>query len=104
MPFVDVTDIVMNDEAKELEAAFNHDPKVRASIDQFENECRLRRELADARKQKNMTQTQIQEITGLTQQVISRIETNTDISPSLKNLMIYANAIGYELTLQPKSV
>jgi DNA-binding XRE family transcriptional regulator len=103
MPTVDVTEIVMNDEAKELELAYSNDPKVKAAIDQFANECRLRRELADARKRKNMTQMQIRELTGLTQQVISRIETNTDISPSLKNLMVYANAIGYELTLQPKA-
>ena len=102
MPFVDVTDIVMNEEVKELEQAYNDNPKVKAAIDQFSNEYRLRRELADARKQKNITQAQIQELTGLTQQAISRIETNTDISPSLKNLMIYANAIGYELSLQPK--
>jgi len=103
MPSVDVTEIIMNDEAKELEYAYINDPKVRAAIDQFDNECRLRRELAEARKQKKVTQVQIRELTGLTQQVISRIETNSDISPSLKNLMIYANAIGYELTLQPKT-
>jgi DNA-binding XRE family transcriptional regulator len=102
MPFIEVTEIIMNEEAKELESAYNSDIKVKAVIDQFDNECRLRRELAEARKQKNMTQVQIRELTGLTQQAISRIETNTDISPSLKNLMIYANAIGYELTLQPK--
>jgi transcriptional regulator with XRE-family HTH domain len=53
---------------------------------------------------KYLTQNQIKESTGLTQQVISRIESNTDISPSLKNLMIYANALGYELTLQPKEL
>ena len=76
---------------------------MRSAINQFNNECKLRRELAEARKQRNMTQAQIQELTGLTQQVISRIETNTDISPSLKNLIIYANAIGYELSLQPKT-
>ena len=103
MPSVDVTEIIMNDEAEELKNAYSSDPKVRAAIDQFDNECRLRRELAEARKQKSITQVQIRELTGLTQQVISRIETNTDISPSLKNLMIYANAIGYELTLQPKT-
>ena len=94
----------MNEEAKELEEAYNSNPKVKVAIDQFNAECRLRRELADARKQKNITQVQIQELTGLTQQMISRIEANTEISPSLKNLMIYANAIGYELTLQPKDV
>jgi len=103
MPFIDVTDIVMNDEAKELKEAYNDDPRVKAVIDQFENECRLRRELAEARKKKKITQLQLQRETGLTQQVISRIETNKDISPSLKNLMIYANAIGYELTFQPKT-
>ena len=102
MPSLDVTEIIMNDEAKELEAAYSTDPKVKAAIDQFDNECKLRRELSEARKQKNMTQVQIRNLTGLTQQVISRIETNTDISPSLKNLMIYANAMGYELTFQPK--
>lgn len=102
MPFVDVTDIVLNDEAKELEDAYNSNLKVRAAIDQFDAECRLRRELVKARKQRNLTQKQIKESTGLTQQVISRIESNTDISPSLKNLMMYANALGYELALQPK--
>ena len=102
MPFFDVTDIVVNEEAKELREAYKNNPKVKAAIDQFEAECKLRRELSEARKIKNMTQAQIQEITGLTQQVISRIESNTEISPSLKNLMIYAGAIDYELTLQPK--
>ena len=102
MPSVDVTEIVLSDEAKELEFAYKNDPKVRAAIDQFDNECRLRRELAEARRQENMTQVQLSELTGLTQQIISRIETNTEISPSLKNLMIYVNAIGYELTLKPK--
>ena len=102
MPSVDVTDIIFNEEAKELENAYNNDPKVKSAIDQFEAECKLRRELTEARKQKQLTQKQIKESTGLTQQVISRIESNTDISPSLNNLMIYANALDYELTLQPK--
>ena len=103
MPSIDVTDIVLGEEAKELEDAYNSDPKVKAAIDQFDAECRLRRKLIEARKKNNLTQMQIKESTGLTQQVISRIESNTDISPSLKNLMIYANALGYELTLQPKT-
>ena len=104
MPFVDVTEIVLTEEAVEMEAAYNSDPKVRAAIDQFDAECKLRKKLVDARKQNSLTQLQIKEATGLTQQVISRIETNTEISPSLKNLMIYANALGYELTLQPKEL
>ena len=104
MPTVDVTDIILGEEARELEDAYNNDPSVRAAIDQFEAECKLRRELKQARRQKNLTQKQIKEVTGLTQQIISRIESNTEISPSLKNLMIYANALDYELTLQPKKI
>jgi len=104
MPTVEVTETVLNEEARELEEAYKIDPKVKAAIDQFESECRLRRELVEARKSNNLTQNQIKESTGLTQQVISRIESNTEISPSLKNLMIYANALGYELTLQPKEL
>jgi len=104
MPLVDVTDIVLNDEANELNEAYNNNPKVKAAIDQFDAECKLRKKLSEARKQNNLTQKQLKECTGLTQQVISRIETNTEISPSLKNLMIYVNALGYELILQPKEL
>jgi len=102
MPSIDVTDEVMGADLCELENAYRLDPKVKSELDQFDAECKLRRELATARKQNKMTQMQIKEVTGLTQQVISRIESNTSISPSLKNLMIYADALGYELTFQPK--
>ena len=102
MPFADVTDIVLNEEAKELEEAYNNNPKVKLAIDQFEAECKLRKELAEARRQTSMSQTQLTEITGLTQQTISRIETNSEISPSLKILLKYVTAIGYELKLVKK--
>jgi len=54
------------------------------------------------RKRQSITQSELKERTGLTQQVISRIEKDHEISPSLRNLIKYVNAIGYELTLQPK--
>ena len=102
MPFVDVTNIVLNEEAKELEEAYNNNPEVKLAIDQFETECKLRRELAEARRQNNISQTQLTEITGLTQQTISRIEANSEISPSLKIFLRYITAIGYELKLVKK--
>jgi len=102
MPFADVTDIVLNEEAKELEEAYNNNPKVKLAIDQFDAECKLRKELADARRNNNISQAQLTEITGLTQQTISRIEKNSDISPSLKILLKYITAIGYELKLVKK--
>lgn len=102
MPFKNVTDIVLNEEAEELAHICETNPEAKAAIDLFEAECKLRRELAEARKTKNVTQSELKAISGLTQQAISRIEANTEISPSLKNLIKYVNAIGYEITLQPK--
>jgi DNA-binding XRE family transcriptional regulator len=102
MPFVDVTDIVLNEEVKELEEAYKNNPKVKLAIDQFEAECKLRGALAEARRENNISQAKLKELTGLTQQTISRIETNSEISPSLKILLKYVNAIGYELKLVKK--
>jgi DNA-binding XRE family transcriptional regulator len=102
MPFVDVTDIILNEEAKELEELTRTDPKAKAAYEQFRAECKLRRELAEARTKELITQAELQAMTGLTQQTISRIEKNGEISPSLRNLIKYAGALGYELTLTPK--
>ena len=102
MPMVNVTEIVLNEEARELAEILKTNPQAREEYEQFEAECKLRRELASARKNQNMTQGQLKERTGLTQQAISRIEKGHDISPSLRNLIKYVNAIGYELTLQQK--
>ena len=102
MPFIDVTDIVLTEEKAQLDRDYQTDPKVKTAIDQFEAECKLRKELSKARRDNNISQSQLTEITGLTQQVISRIETNSEISPSLKNLLKYITAIGYELKLVKK--
>jgi DNA-binding XRE family transcriptional regulator len=102
MPFVDVTDIVLNEEKAQLDYDYENNPKVKRAIDQFEAECKLRREIAEARRNNNISQAKLKELTGLTQQTISRIETNSDISPSLKILLKYVNAIGYDLKLVKK--
>ena len=103
MPFIDVTDIILTEEAKELEELLKTS-ECRAVHEQFEAEYKLRHELIEARKKKALTQAQLKEKTGLTQQTISRIEKNRDVSPSMRNLIKYANALDYELTLVPKEV
>jgi DNA-binding XRE family transcriptional regulator len=101
MPMVNVTDTILTEEAEELKELLK-DPKCQRAKEQFEAECKLRRDLIEARKQESVTQAELQERTGLTQQTISRIEKNNDISPSLRNLIKYVGALGYELTLVPK--
>jgi len=102
MPFIDVTEKILNEEAKELQEILAKNPEARIACEQFESECKLRRELMEARRKETLTQAEIQALTGLTQQTISRIEKNHEISPSLRNLIKYAGALGYELTLAPK--
>ena len=102
MPFVDVSDIVLTEEKAQLDKDYDSDPKIRLAIDQFEAECKLRKELAEARRNNRISQKKLKDLTGLTQQTISRIETNSEISPSLKILLKYITAIGYELKLVKK--
>ena len=103
MPFVDVTAEVL-EEGKKLEALAQTDAETRAVIEEFDNECELRYMLKQVRKNQNISQEELERITGIPQRTINRIETNFEINTSLKNLIKYVNAIGYELTIQPKQV
>ena len=102
MPFVDVTDIVINEEAKEVEEAMRTDPKVREAIEKFDRECEFRAKLLDARKASGLTQVQLEEISGLKQQAISRIEKAGSNAPSISTVIKYLSSIGYKLDIVPK--
>ena len=71
---------------------------------EFEREYAFRQKLAEARRANNITQQEIQNITGLPQQSISRIEKGMaqKQSPTLRTLLKYIDAIGYELTITKK--
>ena len=72
-------------------------------FDAEQKEFEFRVKLARVRKEKNFTQNNIKEVTGLTQQAISRIEKGTnERSPTLKTLIRYIDALGYELTITRK--
>ena len=87
MPFKNVTYTVLSDEVKEMEEILKNSPEAREAHEQFEAEYKLRSVLVNARKKQNITQAELKERIGVTQQVISHIETNNEISPSLKTLL-----------------
>ena len=100
MPFKQVDPA---EELKELNALLDSDPELKRKFDADQKEFEFRLQLARARKEKNITQNNIKSATGLTQQAISRIEQGAnDRSPTLRTLIRYVEAIGYELTLMPK--
>lgn len=97
MPFMQVDP---TEELKELNELLNSDSEIKRKFDTEQKEFEFRLKLAKARKEKDFTQNRIKEATGLTQQAISRIEKGTaDRSPTLRTLIRYCDAIGYELTL-----
>ena len=110
MPFMKVDPV---QEAKELQDCFIDDPDVKEMFRQYElahlaaerlqqEEIRLRNDLTDTRRRNNITQKELEMASGLSQQAISRIEVGKDVSPSLKSIIRYVDAIGYHLILEPK--
>lgn len=57
--------------------------------------------LTSLRASQHISQKELAESTGLTQQAISRIENGT-YAPSLKNLVLIAGALGYDIVLKKK--
>lgn len=63
-----------------------------------EKERQLIHEITSLRKEQNISQNKLAELTGNKQQAISRIEKN-EHSPSLKLFCNMANALGYDIKL-----
>lgn len=66
-----------------------------------ENEKDLVNELIEIRKKENISQAELAEMTGNSQQAISRFEKKLH-SPSLKLFFSIVNALGYELQIVKK--
>jgi len=72
-------------------------PELKAFSEEWEKEYQIRKQLRMAREESGINQKVLGMLSGLDQRAISRVETNTEISPSLKTIIKYLNAIGYEL-------
>ena len=66
------------------------------SIDVKRAEINLIKNLKDFRKRKGMSQKEISEISGLTQQMVSRIETYGN-KPTLRNFLRYLLALDIDI-------
>ena len=103
MPFEKVDRIA---EAVELQELFKDDPEAKEMFKQYElahrenerleqEETELRNRLINFRKQKNITQKELEARTGLTQQAISRFETMG--GGSIKTILKYAEGLDCQL-------
>ena len=108
MPFIKVDPIA---EATELQEMFKDDPEMKELFRQYElahkkaakmlrEELELRDSLVEMRKQKNITQKELEARTGMTQQAISRFEKGN--GANFSTILKYADAIDCKLILQNK--
>ncbi|RHK42265.1 XRE family transcriptional regulator [Lachnospira eligens] len=95
MPFVEIN--VKNEIEKQRET----DPKLKKAWDESRAEYRLIGEMISLRKQENVTQKELAELTGNKQQVISRIERKESI-PTIRAFSHILDALGYELQIVKK--
>ena len=74
------------------------DEEFRKEYESLEAEFQIIREIISARKDKNITQEELSDLTGITQGDISKIE-NGNANPSLKTLKKLASAFGKKLVV-----
>lgn len=72
------------------------------TTENFISDKLTRMQLSSLRKSKGLTQKDIQESTGLSLTCISNIESGEGTSPTLKSIVKYLDAIGYEMTFKKK--
>ena len=99
MPFIKVDPAL---EEKELMMFLEQHPEQKKKFEIDQQEFAFRMALAATRKAEQVTQSELELASGLTQQSISRIEKNMDHSPVLNTILRYIDALGYQLTLTKK--
>jgi DNA-binding XRE family transcriptional regulator len=104
MPFANVTEIVKNEETAEMYDMIKNNPDAKKAAEKFDREYEFRKKLIAARKASGLTQTQLENVSGLKQQAISRIEKTGANTPSVSTVIKYLDSIGYQLDVAPKNV
>ena len=74
------------------------DPELKEAYDALESEYRLASSLIRARIEKKLTQQQLADIAGVTQNTITRLESGTT-NPTIGTLTRVASALGKEIRL-----
>lgn len=94
MPFVERN----NKLEKEILKKDLKDPKLYAEYLRFKQEFDIKMSLVKARKHSNVSQTELADRTGLSQQAVSRIETSY-CNTTLDTLLKYSLALGYTIKI-----
>lgn len=83
-----------------LQDLIDQSAEAKETHDLFEAEYLFRKMLIEARKKKHITQKQLSSVTGLTQQMISKVETG-ESNATMETLMKYLKGIGHKIVVVP---
>lgn len=86
---------------QKLTEKINNDASFASAWEESRNEYRLLHEVTQIRKELNLTQKQLADMSGNSQQEISRLE-KMEHSPALRTLCRVVNSMGYELVLKKR--
>lgn len=95
MPFVKV------DPKEDRKKLLLENPEMKNEFEIVDKEFALLKEAIEYRKGLELTQEEIAQKSGLSQQAVSRIE-NLGVEPTLRSFIRYIDAVGLQLTLQRK--
>jgi len=86
---------------EEIDKRLANDTELKKVYDQSEYEYEVIKQLVRERNEMGLSQNDVAKQSGLTQQMVSRIET-VDNSPTLRSFMKYVNSLGLEVKLVKK--
>ena len=85
----------LNREQEELEKLVNENEDARKAYEEFQAKIALQQQLVQIRKTENLTQSDVANAAGLSQQAVSRIEKGT--GATINSLIKYLTGIGYSI-------
>lgn len=85
----------LNKEKEELEKLVAESEDARKAYEEFQARIALQEQLIQMRKAENMTQTDVANAAGLSQQAVSRIEKGA--GATISSLIKYLTGIGYSI-------
>ena len=92
----------MEAEKKELEELIAKNPECKTQHEAFVAEMDFKQKLIDARKASAMTQKEVSEASGLSQQAVSRLERGK--GATVETVLKYLGSMGYTLSVNKVTV
>jgi DNA-binding XRE family transcriptional regulator len=87
---------------EEINKRLNNDVELKKAYDHAQHEYEVVKQVVKVRNEMGFSQSDIAKQSGLTQQMVSRIET-VDNSPTLRNFIRYVDSLGLEIKIERKN-